>query len=299
MRRTPLESWASENESECALSPPRQYDALIPVHEDVRLAAEVWRSTRPTSARRAVVFVHGFCGNRDENGLFHRLAAECCARGLHAVLYDWRGIGSSQGEFSRTSLEDHVADFKVVVDWTREHFRDEVPAMCGVGFSLGAAVIGSALAETMKLSSVAYLSPAVRPRRDMWPRYNTPDIKRELAEHGVVKKPGSSVLLGEPILESLRETDLGPRAFDLDAPLLVCHGTADTRIAFSSSKKLAAERDKLRASGRKSFLYEEFRGASHSFRPEAESWDRLASLVTDWFGKAGSSKASGTSSASS
>jgi pimeloyl-ACP methyl ester carboxylesterase len=135
-----------------------------------------------------------------------------------------------------------------------------------------------ALRRRLELEAVAYLSPAVRPHLSMWPRYNTGQIQRELAKRGVVEKPGSSVLLGRPILESLRDTDLGPRAFELDVPLLVCHGTEDSRIDCSHSRKLVPHDSRT---GRFRFL--EFPGASHSFRPEDDCWPPLASVVTDWF----------------
>lgn len=249
-------------------------DAIIPMGDGTRLAAEVWRAR--TQSRRAVVFVHGFCGNKAENGLFRRLAADCSANGLHAVLYDWRGIAPSPGEFGATTLRDHVADFQQVVTWTRSYFRDSLDCLSAIGFSLGAAVIGSALRDRTELSSVAYLSPAVRPNLSMWPRYNTRPMRWELKHRGVVEKPGSSVLLGRPIIESLRDTDLGPRAFNFNLPLLVCHGTNDERIDCSSTRKLVA---RARASR---LEYTEFEGASHSFRPADRWWAELSSVLTSW-----------------
>jgi alpha-beta hydrolase superfamily lysophospholipase len=258
-------------------APSKPHDAIIPASDGTRLAAEIWPAMSPQS-RRAVVFVHGFCGNRRENGLFEKLAAECSANGLHAVLYGWRGLAPSRGDFPSTSLADHVADFKRVLQWTRERFRTEVPSLSAVGFSLGAAVIGRALRDGTELGSVVYLSPAVRPRLSMWPRYNTPDIRRELAKRGVVEKPGTSILLGRGMLSSLRDTDLGPNAFKAEAPLLVCHGTADTRIDCSHSRVLM-ERIRSAASVPE---YVEFPGASHSFRPADAYWDKLAAKVTSW-----------------
>lgn len=258
-------------------TPGKPHDAIIPVSDGARLAAEIWPAMSPQS-RRAVVFVHGFCGNRRENGLCERLAAECSANGLHAVLYDWRGLASSQGDFASTSLADHIADFKRVLQWTRERFRTEAPALSAVGFSLGAAVIGSALRDGTALGSVAYLSPAVRPRLSMWPRYNTPGIRRELAKRGVVKKSGTSILLGRGILSSLRDTDLGPNAFNVGIPLLVCHGTADARIDCSHSRVLM---ERIRPAD-SAPDYVEFPGASHSFRPSDAYWDKLAAKLTSW-----------------
>lgn len=280
-RHDALGAWPAPHATfECEDSDARPYNAIIPAEKGLRLSAEIW----PAAGRETkgvVVFVHGFCGNRNENGLFDALAAGCTEKGLAAVLYDWRGIGTSEGDFPATSLDDHVADFQHVLKWTATQFGSDLRALSAIGFSLGAAIVGSALGRRRQLSfrSLVYLSPAVRPRISMWPRYDTPDIRRELKRHGVVEKPGSSVLLGQPILDSLQKTDLGEGAFDVHSPLLVCHGSADTRIDCGHTRDLVALRSRRRAAP-DAFRYEEFPGASHSFRPDEAHWKGLASTVS-------------------
>jgi alpha-beta hydrolase superfamily lysophospholipase len=250
----------------------------ITTADGTELAAEV---QAPQSPRGAIIFVHGFCGNKGENGLFHALAERCVEDGFAAVLYDWRGIADSKGDFPSSTLHDHASDFEQVAQWTKSRFGTKLGPLHAVGFSLGAAVIGLALRRQLSLTSVAYLSPAARPRQCMWPKYNSEQLWRELETRGVVEKPGSSVLLGRAILESLRDTDLGPRAFDLKVPLLVCHGTDDVRIDCSHTRRLVKRIDST-----SDFRYMEFEGASHSFRPAEASWGKLGDALTAWFGEA-------------
>ena len=241
------------------------------------LAADIRRAAGPKS-RGTIIFVHGFCGNKGENGLFQALGSHATAAGFDTVSYDWRGIGQSAGCFPSSTLDQHASDFEQVAQWSRTRFGDAERPMYAVGFSLGAAIIGLALKRRVALNSVAYLSPAVRPPITMWPRYNTDVIRRAIDRDGVVEKPGSSVLLGRAILESLRDTDLGPKAFDVDVPLLVCHGTADTRIDCSHTQELVATKDLA-----SDFAYMQVDGASHSFRPEERCWQFLAAALASWF----------------
>jgi alpha-beta hydrolase superfamily lysophospholipase len=251
--------------------------------DGTELAAEV-HAPPSRDTRGAVVFVHGFCGDKGENGLFHALATRCVDTGFAAVLYDWRGLADSKGNFPSSTIQDHASDFEQVAQWTRARFAAKRKSLHAVGFSLGAAVVGLALRQRLKLTSVAYLSPAARPARSMWPRYSSEQLWSELAIHGVVKKPGSSVLLGRAILESLRDTDLGPRAFDLKVPLLVCHGTGDARIDCSHTRELVDTRDLgVRPKSGPDFRYIEFDGASHSFRPAETCWDKLGDDLAAWF----------------
>lgn len=257
---------------------------FIPVRDGVQLAAQVTR-TAPTSRRGTIVFVHGFCGNRDENGLFQVLSEEAARMGFDSISYDWRGIGESDGAFSETDLDQHVADFQEVVSWARSRLGSNALPMYATGFSLGAAVVGLALRRNTHLDSIAYLSPAVRPNRSMWPRYDTPEIRHELAHRGVVTKPGGSLLLGRSMLTALRDTDLGADAFNLDMPLFVCHGTADTRIDHAHTQELVAERGGSGAD----FGYWQIDGASHSFRPQESHWRMLGAALTTWFARSRSS----------
>lgn len=152
----------------------------IPTRDGIDLAAEL---ISPSGAERrgTIVFVHGFCGNKGENGLFRALAAYCATCGFEGLLYDWRGIGQSEGDFASSTLSDHVSDFEQVVEWAASNRSSGAGLIHAVGFSLGAAVVGLALRRRVRLASAAFLSPAVRPTLSMWPRYDTPRIRHDLA----------------------------------------------------------------------------------------------------------------------
>lgn len=247
--------------------------AIIPTRDGTHLSAEINYSSSYGPTQGAIIFVHGFAANMYENGLFRSLADNAAGKGFQSVLYDWRGINDNT--FHSTTLHQHVEDFEQVVQWTRERFPENTESLNAVGFSLGAAVVGLALEQQTLLSNVVYLSPGVRPRLSMWPRYKS--LSDKIEKHGVVEKPESKILLGRPILNSLRDTDLGPRAFDVDIPLLVVHGTEDSRIDPSHTREIVAEKD-----SKPNFAYVEFDGASHSFRPAEAHWPVLGSTITKW-----------------
>jgi alpha-beta hydrolase superfamily lysophospholipase len=257
----------------------RSVCAPITAADGTKLSAEV-HEPQTGRTRGAIIFVHGFGGNKGENGLFHALAARCVEDGFVAVLYDWRGIADSDGDFPTSTLEDHKSDFERVIQWVSSRFAMSRGSLHAVGFSLGAAVIGLALQRQHNLTSVAFLSPASRPKESMWPRYEA--LWDQVKAHGDIQKPGSDIRLGRPILESLRDTDLGPRAFDLEVPLLVCHGTADARVDYTHTEELLARLDGECDTVR----HIKFPGASHSFRPADTCWDRLADHLAEWFGEA-------------
>lgn len=257
-------------------------EVQIPTSDGVLLAGAIGK---PTKARKrefpVVVMVHGFCGERTENGLFSELTHALLRRGYFVVLYDWRGLRESSGDFSNTSLEKHAEDFRSVVEWAESRFNVKRTRMCAIGFSLGATLIAMATGSGLQLGAAAFLSPAIRPCASMWPRYDTSAFRKQLREKGFIIKPETGTRLGRPILRSLRKTDLGASAFTLGLPLLVCHGTLDVRIPFETTRETFAG-----LGPDVNVYFAEFRGASHSFRPQAKYWNDLVALVCAWLDEA-------------
>lgn len=153
--------------------------------------------------------------------------------------------------------------------------------LVAVGFSLGAAIIGLALQHHLSLGAIVLLSPALRPRRDMYPRYRTKGILDELDTRGFIEK--NSVRIGKRFLESLARTDISPVWKRCRVPILVGHGTQDSRIPYSGTKAIL-RRGQL---GR-DVTFKRFAGATHSFRPESQHWPELNRRLCEWLDQVGS-----------
>ena len=216
---------------------PQLKETRIRLSDGTRLAALVAKQKTARQDLSAIVFCHGFCGDKTENGLFQDAAQVLIRAGYSVVLYDWRGLGHSDGEFDKTTLDWHVRDYVEVIEWSKKYFRIESKALCGLGFSLGAVLIAQAIRSGTDLGAAVFWSPAIRPAVSMWPRYNTPELREQLRANGYILKPETNTKLGHPILDSLRDTDLGKGAFEIGLPLLVCHGTSDSRIPVRDSRE--------------------------------------------------------------
>ncbi len=220
------------------------------------------------------MLVHGFAAEKTENGLFPPLAQALAMSGFAVLAYDWRGLGQSDGTFAKTKLDDHVSDFRDAVPWFQHEYNILPSHLTVVGFSLGATIIALSMKDGFHPRSAIFLSPALRPAQDMWPRYDTPEIHQALNRDNYLLK--NSVQVGRPFLESLRDTDLAPAGeYKSPVPLLVCHGTADERIPFETSRLLFGQNNSLAT-------LRIFNGASHSFRPENPHRQNLAQTMCDW-----------------
>lgn len=246
--------------------------------ERVDLAGLLGYPVQPRQAAfQAVVLVHGFAAEKTENGMFTGIGAELLRSGYIVLMYDWRGLKDSDGDFSQTTLRTHTSDFRCVVDWLSRRCGLTSTQLCAVGFSLGAALIAQAITNGLRLGASSFWSPAVRPSLSMWPRYNTREMQSELRARGFILKAETNVRLGRRILRSLRTTDLGSTASSLGLPLLVCHGTNDERIPIEHSRQLFSA-----SSQRERLSFVEFQGASHSFKPAPEMRPKLFRLFAHW-----------------
>ncbi len=250
-----------------------QQDVKIETPDGVRLSGLVFSPhEKDVSPERIAVFVHGFAGNKSENGLFTDAAVELIKHKYHVITYDWRGCGQSEGDFGTTSIEKHVEDFLAVWKWLQGQFKD-VQQIDAVGFSLGAAILTLAYKNKVPIRRLVFLSPALRPAIDMWPRYQ--ELYEDVELTGYVQKPGSSIVLGEAILDSLRVTDLLEETGSLNMPILVCHGTNDDRIPIQHTRDLVNHLPNAD--------FQVFDGASHSYNPADKYREQVLHSIQNWF----------------
>ena len=198
-----------------------------------KLLAGVLNNGRPNSP--VLIFVHGFGGNKEENGLFIDAENYFSQRGYNTFRFDMEGIGESQGTYRDTSLQRQVDDLEATLSHLLLLYpRNRVGV---VGFSLGATA--SVLSSNPKIDAYALWSPALFLPQDMFPRYSTPELEEELQRNGFVLKPGSGLEIGPQIIEDFKTTNLEQRMSSLTKPVLLVHGTSDPRLDYRNTVKAA------------------------------------------------------------
>ncbi len=222
-----------------------------------------------------IILVHGFAGNRDENGLFTAARDYLLGHGFSVLRFDHRGCGESGGSYSEVRISDLRQDLLHVIKYVGMMRDDLAPESIGlVGFSLGAAT--GILANSRRVNSYVFWSPAINTADDMLPRYQTTEVSQELEKYGVFSKAGLKV--GSGLIEDLRQNgalkDLEQGKFRHN--VLIVHGMADQRISYKSSE---AAKDFLGARSRICLLKE----ADHSFRNDPNAREALFAATAKWF----------------
>ena len=188
---------------------PPPVEQVLPDAESVRLRTtdgldlDAWWLP---GGRTAVMVLHGNGGNRADRGPLGRALHDL---GLSVLLVDYRGYGGNPGTPTQAGL---LADARAGAAWLTD--RDDVDHQVWFGESLGGAV-ALGLAREVRPDAIILRSPFT----------SLVDIAR--AHYGPV--PGWLLRDHYPAREWVS---------DLEAPLLVVAGTADTIVPPANSRSL-------------------------------------------------------------
>ncbi len=80
-----------------------------------------------------IVFLHGWAGYRTgPHGMFVSYAQALCALGYHALMFDFRGRGYSQGEATDTTMQSMMSDLEAVMQMIDEAYEPDKITFIGI-----------------------------------------------------------------------------------------------------------------------------------------------------------------------
>ncbi|MBE9610386.1 alpha/beta hydrolase [Chitinilyticum piscinae] len=221
----------------------------------------------PPGARKGLLLLHGFTGNRIEyTYFFAELARQLEGRGIATFRFDFPGCGESGGNFADITLAQQAGVTRFLLSELTPRYPQLEWHL--LGFSMGGRVaLQAATACGGQLQSLVLLAPAM----------NLADVVAQAHAQGVPLVDGSSDFLGMPIgvplLEELRANDPLSGVGELDLPVLIVHGEGDLAVPVGSSAALAQALPLVRR--------EIWPLADHTF--SRLSWRReLAQRLADW-----------------
>jgi len=189
----------------------------------------------------AVIFCHGFTGNRIEaHRLFVHAAREFCKKGFTSLRFDFRGCGESEGSYHSITISDEVEDLKNALNFL--YGRDEVlkDGIGVIGLSLGGVISILTSVEDQRIKAVCtWSSPADLKELES----NIKNIFGEIKLNKLILKSHIDLPSGDRIgrkflLDALKHDVLKNVAKISPRPIFIVHGTNDQLVPLSHAEKL-------------------------------------------------------------
>lgn len=204
-----------------------------------------------------IVFCHGLVS--DMSGSYERRCERAVDAGYHAVRFDARGCGASDGAFVDSTLSARIADLRAVLAYF------DPSSYLAFGSSFGCKTALHATADDDRLVGVVGRAPVTYGR--------TFEPYREVLEDaGEIRIDADHALDGR-FLEDLADYPFEAVADELAVPVAIFHGADDATVPFEDSLEATAALDV-------DVRLQKYAGEGHRFSAAAEQ--RLLEATFDW-----------------
>ncbi|MCA9731533.1 alpha/beta hydrolase [candidate division KSB1 bacterium] len=222
----------------------------------------------PHSGGPLVIFLTGDSRN-GTNGMSWKIFPEVMKKaGLGSFLFDFEGLGNSEGDRKNLTLSRAVDNFKSAFDYLlRNGWRGK--NLFALGTSLGGTVLLNSTNETNQLAAIGLRSPA-----SFLPDAYYNEISLEEFRQWQTKGYSASNGYNYNVFENALTFNSFRSARRITTPTLITHGDKDAIVPFQHSLYLYTC-----LGGEKKI--ELFEGAEHSY--SGDIWYQNADSFVDWF----------------
>jgi len=181
----------------------------------------------------AVVFCHGFAGNKIEaHRIFVKMARALEKKGIVSLRFDFRGCGDSSGDFKDTTVMDEVEDTDRAINFIKRQPGIDRTKIGIIGLSLGGAVAAYAASRHKEVKALVLWAPAA----DL-----VEEAEQIRSENGVqeIKKLKAvdyyGTLLGRPFIKQIPRVQPLLAIKKYRGAALIIQGTRDDSVPLGHS----------------------------------------------------------------
>ena len=180
-----------------------------------------------------VIFAHCFTCNKNLTAV-RNIAREISGHGFGILLFDFTGLGESEGEFSETDFSSNVDDLITASNLIAEMY--DLPQVL-IGHSLGGAAVVKAAAKLDRVSSLVTIGAPFDPHHvsHMFSEEIDEIKNKGQAEVNIGGRPFK---ISKQFIEDLEDQDPEKTIEGLRRPILVMHSPQDTIVGIKNAAKI-------------------------------------------------------------
>lgn len=179
------------------------------------------------------VFAHCFTCNKNLNAV-KNISRALTAKGFGVLLFDFTGLGASDGEFENTSFTSNINDLVAASDFLTENY--EAPEII-IGHSLGGA---AALFTAGKLDNIKAVVTIAAPFDPYHVTHLIAGGIEEIKAKGKaeVNIGGRPFTISKQFIDDIESKDPEAVAKELRKPLLIMHSPTDSTVGIGNAAKM-------------------------------------------------------------
>ncbi len=243
------------------------------------LAATVHRPGNAGTRVPAVLFCHGYMGNRiEQRYIFVRMARCLSSFGIGSLRYDYPGCGESDGLFKDQTMEQYIESAECALGYLeKQPWHENMPAGI-LGYSMGGSVAAHILSRHTQLKTGVLWSAVAFPH-DIFFK-NRPDLgEDELLASNMRSFEYGGWEIGMDFIRSLKDKRPTERLAEYPGPIMLAHGLQDTVVPPSHTEAYLGAR--INDTTTITLLLP---GSGHGYKPLHED-EKLLQETARWFDK--------------
>ena len=216
------------------------------------------------SASTTLLMLHGINSEKDEGGLYVRLANQLDTQTYNILRFDFRCHGGSSCPKQYMTIQGETDDLIHTLAFAQKRWPDH--PMVIVAASFGTVSVLSAVAHDLfrRVCGIVLLNPVFNVQETFlaspfeWPHqsFNEKAYAR-LATDGYFRLD-NQLKIGQRLFDEMHQVKPYENLDQIDVPMLVIHGDADCFVSYNAAKKYATRA--------KDCTFVTIHGANHGFR---------------------------------
>ena len=224
-----------------------------------------------TPSGAIIILVHGFTGDRHEEGRFDTFAQTFHGTGFNVITFDFGGSGESDDD--SLTIQKETDDLLSIIQYVKSKGYNQIGLL---GHSLGGLI--SLRCYSTDIKAMVLTAPVTAPVLYNWREKYLPDQVRECENKGYItfyKEKGirKEIIIDKRILEEREEVNQAGLLENVDCPVLIIHGNKDVSVPYTDS---VAAIKYLSADSKLEIINE----AEHSYNAHLDMFTQLAA---SWF----------------
>jgi len=208
--------------------------------KDGLLLTGIWHVPTNKSSK-VIILAHGITVDKDEGGVFIKLANVLQQNGYAVFRFDFRGHGESEGKSIDLTVMGEVADLVAALNEVKNKGYNKI-GLLGASFGGGSSVF-FALDYQQDIKCLCLWNPVLNYDHTFlnptlpWLKDKKGHMMKDIKEKGWTTLGSRKYVIGKSLFDDMAKIQPYIALKSIKIPTVIIHGTNDTKVPYEDSKE--------------------------------------------------------------